>query len=103
MEFDDWDDMMRKYNRETNYELLLSWFRVGMFFEGIGVLLKRNLIEIDMIDDMMGYSIKRTWEKMGPIEKETRERWNAPRTFDDFEYLYNELMEYLNEHPEIAT
>ena len=91
-----------KNNRETNYELLLSWFTVGMFFEGVGVLLKRNLIDIAMIDDLLGHSIKVTWEKMGPIEIETRERWNAPRVFDDFEYLYNTLMKYLETHPELA-
>jgi len=74
-----------------------------MFFEGVGVLLKRNLIDIAMIDDLLGNSIIMTWEKMGPIEVETRERWDAPRTFDDFEYLYKTLMKYIEEHPEITT
>jgi hypothetical protein len=103
IDFDDWDDMQRKYNREgSNYELLLSWFRVGIFFEGVGVLLKRNLIDIAMIDDLLGTSIKMTWEKMGPIEIKTRARWDAPRTFDDFEYLYKTLMKYEEEHPKLA-
>ncbi len=73
-----------------------------MFFEGIGVLLKRNLLDIEMVDDLLGHSIKLTWEKMGPIEKETRKRWDDPRTFDDFEYLYDELMKHYEQHHELA-
>jgi hypothetical protein len=32
------------------------------------------------------------WEKIGPIEVESRVRFNNPRAFEDFEYLYNEIM-----------
>jgi len=99
--YNDWEDMNQNYNREKNYEQLLSWFTVGMFFEGLGVLVKRNLVDIAMVDDLLGVSIKATWEKMGPIEKETRKRWNSPRTFDDFEYLYKELIKYNEQHPEL--
>jgi hypothetical protein len=100
IEYDDWEDMNRKYNRETNYDLLLSWFTVGTFFEGVGVLLKRNLIDITMVDDLLGPTVKMAWEKMGPIEVESRRRFDNPRAFDDFEYLYNELMKYYQQHPE---
>jgi hypothetical protein len=103
MEFEDWEDMMEKYNRETNYDLLLSWFSVATFFEGVGVLLKRNLIDITMVDDLLATSIRIGWEKIGPIEVESRRRFKQPRIFDDFEYLYDELMKYHEEHPELRT
>ena len=103
IEYEDWDDMNQKYNREANYDLLLSWFSVGTFFEGVGVLLKRNLIDISIIDDLLATSIRMAWEKIGPIEIESRKRFGHPRAFDDFEYLYNELMKYHEEHPELKT
>ena len=103
IEFEGWEDMMKKYNRETNYDLLLSWFSVATFFEGVGVLLKRNLIDIAMVDDLLATSIRVGWEKIGPIETESRKHFNQPRIFDDFEYLYNELMRYHEEHPELKT
>ena len=34
-----------------------------MFFEGIGVLLKRKLIDIDLVDDLFTGPKKITWEK----------------------------------------
>ena len=53
--------------------------------------MKRGLIDISLVDDLLGSMIKLTWEKMGPIEVESRVRLNNPRAFDDFEYLYNEI------------
>jgi hypothetical protein len=102
IQYSDWEDMNQNYNREKNYDQLLSWFTVGSFFEGLGVLVKHNLINMAIVDDLLGTSIKITWEKMGPIEKESRKRFDAPRTFDDFEYLYNELIKYNEQHPELT-
>ncbi len=64
---------------------------VGMFFEGIGILLKRKLIDIDLVDDMFTSPIKRTWEKMRNMTLEARKATNTPETFEWFEYLYNEM------------
>ena len=64
---------------------------VGMFFEGIGILLKRRLIDIDLVDDMFTSPIKRTWEKMRDMTLEARKATNTPETFEWFEYLYNEM------------
>jgi hypothetical protein len=64
---------------------------VGMFFEGIGILLKRKLIGIELIDDMFTTPIKWTWEKIRDIALESREIRNQPEILEWFEYLYNEM------------
>jgi len=91
LEFKDWEDSVEKLHPINNPDERTIWFSVGLFFEGIGVLVKRGLIDISLVDDLLGGMIKPTWEKMGPIEVESRVRLNNPRGFDDFEYLYNEI------------
>jgi hypothetical protein len=97
MEWKDWDDFNSRYNAEASFEERNSWFSVATYFEGLGVLVKRNLIDMAMVYDLLAYSIKMAWERMGPIETETRIRFNMPHLFDDFEYLYNELLRHEKE------
>jgi len=103
MEWDDYEDFLRKYDANVNSEERTSWFSVAAFFEGVEVLVKRGLIDLALVDDLLAVSIKRTWEKIGPVETRSREHFNNPRLFDDFEYLYNELMKYHERHPELKT
>jgi len=63
---------------------------VGTYFKGVGVLVKMKLIDLNLVDELMGTSIRLHWEKSGPIMKEFRTRmW--PHAYEWFEYLYNEL------------
>ena len=62
-----------------------------MFLEGIGILLKRRLIDIELVDDMFTSPIKWTWEKMENIILEARKVENQPEILEWFEYLYNEM------------
>ena len=64
---------------------------VGMFFEGIGILLKRRLIDIDLVDDMFTMPINNTWLKIKDITYEARKIRNQPTILEWFEYLYNEM------------
>ena len=64
---------------------------VGLFFEQIGVLLHRKLIDIGLVDDLFSSPIKSTWEKMEPLESVARKYYNSPQIGEWFEYLYNEM------------
>jgi hypothetical protein len=70
---------------------LAEFTAVGMFFEGIGILLKRKLIDIELVDDMFTSPIKWTWEKIKDITLEARKDRNQPEILEWFEYLYNEM------------
>jgi hypothetical protein len=80
----DLQDYQKKYGNAESVT-------VGMFFEGIGILLKRKLIDIELVDDMFTSPIKMTWEKMKNMTLESRKIYNRPETFEWFEYLYNEM------------
>jgi hypothetical protein len=63
---------------------------VGSFFDGVGILLRRKLIDVEMVDELFGTSIKNAWEKLKPgIEGRRKEVNPALRKW--FEYLYNEV------------
>jgi len=87
----DFDDWMQKYGPMTNLDVFSSWMSVAVFFEGIGVLIKRKLIDISLVDDLLSSAIIMVWEKIEPIAKEYRVRFNRPQLWEWFEYLYTEL------------
>ena len=83
----DYDDYLKKYSGA-------EWNAVGLFFEGIGILLKRKLIDVELVDDMFTTPIKWTWEKMKNMTLEIRKVRNQPEILEWFEYLYNEMQRF---------
>jgi hypothetical protein len=61
------------------------------FFERVGILLHRKLIDIKLIDDLFSIAIKSNWEKVKPIVEGRRKEFNIPAYWEYFEYLYNEM------------
>ena len=90
-----WQEVRKREARDYyDYEKKYGWAEVttvGMFFEGIGILLKRRLIDIELVDDMFTSPIKWTWEKMKDMTLEARKVRNQPEILEWFEYLYNEM------------
>ena len=82
-DYKDYNDFVKKYG--------LTWPEIGIFFEGVGVLLKRKLIDIALIDDLFTGPIKMTWEKGKHIVEDAKKQLNQPQWAEWFEYLYNEM------------
>ena len=59
------------------------------FYENLGVLVKRKLVDINLVADL--YSADWAWKKLKPWVEETRRRANNPKVYEWFEYLYNEM------------
>ena len=75
------DDYMKKYGSFTEIN------QVNAVFDELGMLLRRKLIDLDLIDDLIGGSVViRTYEKMEKYRKEIGEG-----KMMSFEYLYNEM------------
>jgi len=68
----------------------VSYNMYCMFYERVGILLHRKLIDVDLVDDLFSIDIKNIWEKVNPVAREVRKRggvWKA--YYEWFEYLYN--------------
>jgi len=92
LEFKDYNDFVKKYGQVTSEtsSVNIPFYRIGLFYEGIGVLLNRKLVDIELVDDLFHSPILYTWEKMKPIVEGSRKQFNV-KSLEWFEYLYNEI------------
>jgi hypothetical protein len=90
-EYEDYNDFVKRYGDvffcENPVPIALS--EVGRFYEGIGVLLHRKLVSVDLIRKLFTVGI--VWEKVKPIVIGVREQYHAPTYREWFEYLYDEM------------
>ena len=64
---------------------------VAAYFQTVGFLLYRKIIDISLIYDLFGVAAKLYWEKTKPVIMGLREQFNDPNVFAWFEYTYNEM------------
>ena len=87
-DFKDYDDFVRKYGSlYSEGEVQTAYLMIGEFFEGIGVLLKNGLADIDLITQLFG--VESFWMKMKPLAEGGRKQGN-PSSYEFFEYLSDE-------------
>jgi hypothetical protein len=70
---------------------LIDVNEVGWFFEGVGVLLHKKLIDIAVVDDLFSSPIKISWEKLKPVAEGERKQFDRPQIWEWWEYLYNQM------------
>jgi hypothetical protein len=80
----DFDEYAKKYG-------FPEMMQVAGFFDEIGILLHRKLIDIDLVYELFNESIDMIWKKIEPLMKDGRKRLNQPTWGEWFEYLYNEM------------
>jgi len=90
-----WERIMGReaedFNEYVKKHGLSELIQVGSFFDGIGILLHRKLIDIDLAGELFSESIKLIWERIKPIMEGARKQLNQPQWARWFEYLYNEM------------
>ena len=76
---------------------------LGNWYEGLGTLVKENLLDIRVVALLVTGLVIQFWDKFIPVIDEVREALEWPRFYIEAEYLYDQLMKYIEEHPEIQT
>ncbi len=76
---------------------------VGTYYEGIGVLVKEGFLNIRLVALLMCGMTMTYWEKILPVTVDARRLMEYPRFLSESEYLYNELIKYTDDHPELKT
>ena len=91
------------FNKDVpDNELMISIYHIMSFYEGLSVLVREGLLDIRLVALTIAGNTKQVWEKFIPIIDGIRDGW-YPRVFDGTEYLYYELIKYMDEHPELKT
>ena len=77
--------------------------KVAMFYEGVGVLVREGQVSIRLFALLMTGMTRSWWERLyKSYVEEGREKRNFKRWMSESEYLYNEMMKYHKEHPELS-
>lgn len=90
-EWRDFDDWMQKYGPFSDLDSFSTYVAVSAYFEGIGVLVKRKLIDIELVNDILSSQILLFWEKIEDVTINYRRLLNLSQLWEWFEYLYNEI------------
>jgi hypothetical protein len=83
------EDYLQKYGMKP--EIVAALYTVTVFFEGLGLLVKRRLTSIDLMEDILSGPVQTTWEKIGILVVALRARSGRSSAGEWFEYLYNEM------------
>ena len=90
LEYEDYNDYVKKYGTSSTSHNVKIW-RVGWFFNGIGVLVQSQLADIKLVDKLFGFMVIWLWEIMKPMVEGARKQFKVPKSLEWFEYLYNEM------------
>ena len=90
----DYDDFILKYGWKSNPKAWYSEGSVAAYFEGVGLLVNRQLLDITLVHGLLFRHVKMFWEKISPISMEMRSRLRLPHIDQWVEYLYAELMKH---------
>jgi hypothetical protein len=89
--YDTYDAYLEKRTEDDHISLTV----VTVFFEGMGLLLKRRLAPIDLIDDLLSGPILLAWPKAQPIWVGFRAQYGVPAAAEWFEFLYHAMVRRL--------
>ena len=95
-EYTDYEDFFKKYGWENNPDSWAMWFSVASFFNGVGVLVERNMIDIDLVEELLGNITDRMWNVMEPVLVGFRgsgvtQKKRKYEILHGFEYLYSQM------------
>jgi hypothetical protein len=78
---------------QQNIDIYSDFQSMTEFFEGIGVLVKRHLIDVDLVEDLLANRIIWWWNTQGDLFLEARKVLGDPKLYNDTEYLYNSMIQ----------
>ena len=90
-EWDDLDDYFRKYGPMTNLDGYSEHAYLWQLYDTVGFLLKKEVIDVSFLDDLLKATVLFAWRKFEPVIKANRERAGQPNLWNQFEYLANEI------------
>ena len=89
-DYTDINDWMQKYHPVKNPEAYASFMRIGRFYEGVGILIEKKLISMDLVVELMREAIIFNWDRLKIYAYGQRELTHMP-IWAHFESLYNEV------------
>jgi hypothetical protein len=103
-EWKDYEDFRTKYGSGSgNMEAFSMWMRIFQYYDGLGILISKGLLDRALVAEMMSELVILFWEKCKPVVVAARKYHNLPLAMRWTEYLYHEIKENIEELPELKT
>jgi hypothetical protein len=91
-EWTDFADWLTKFHPAIDPEAYADFMTLNSTFEGLGVLVKKGLLDVSFVEDLFSQRIIWYWENVHqPIQKDTRAYTSDPTQYDHIEYLCDQL------------
>jgi hypothetical protein len=97
MNWTDYDDFERKYGSDNNPDNYAKRVYVWGLCDNFGYMLRKDLIDRDLVFDRFHYTLLYLWAKFEGVIKEIRRRYKQPIQWIDFDYLVEECIKYYRE------
>src|SRR3989304_8199179 len=88
-------DTYKAFQKEAGEEDHMSLMVVSVFFENMGLLYKRKLASLELLDDLLSGPIISAWRKVKPIWVGRRAEYNQPQWSEWFELLSEDMAKRL--------
>lgn len=98
-EWSNYDEWLEIYLNDVDYYMAFQYW--SDCFEAVGVYLREGMFDIRLLALRSASSFIWWWERHREVIYERRKRRNDRRYLDMWEYAYDQLMEYLEENPEL--
>ena len=88
IEYSNYEDYLKKYNGKPED---IAFKLLGNYFEGIGLLVQRKLVEMDTVFDFWGDLAMSIWDENEQLIFAMRKESGRTMIFEYWEYLYKEM------------
>jgi hypothetical protein len=92
-----------KQLQQTDKEFYEAVNDLAMFYEGLGVLVRENLLPIRMVALLICGMTRAYWEKFIPVYDDGVKALGFSRWMSETKFIYEVLLKYLGEHPELDS
>ncbi len=90
LEYRDYKEFVGKYGSPlSGNPAPIALLKLSNFFEGVGVLLNRHLVDVDLVAQIL--PVEPVWKKVQTLVEGMRQETGEQSTYEWFEYLYNEF------------
>jgi hypothetical protein len=86
-QLDDMSEFLTSEEYREDFNIVAS---TVYFFEGIGVLVSKGLIDVELVDDLMSGPLTHIWERMLPLLDSLRDVL-GPQAGEWYEFLYDKV------------
>ncbi len=91
-QWSNYDEYWEKYSPLKNPEANVTRRIARNYYNGLTVLVRRGILDLEFLYELNPSGVIRYWEKMGPVALEFRRRNEYPDYLEPVEFLANEMM-----------